>query len=74
MEEAKIWMERYFHLIGDKQPDKNKVHLGKKDYVYNRYKEDTKETTRVKLKLEKKQLLGKDHQVQELKEHLSKME
>ena len=27
VEEAKVWMNRYFHLIGDKQPDEVKIHL-----------------------------------------------
>ena len=34
-------MERHFQLIGDKQPDKNRVHLPsweKKEDVYGRYK------------------------------------
>ena len=43
VQEAKTWMERHFHLIGDKQPDKNRIHLPsweKKEDVYQRYKED----------------------------------
>ena len=27
VDEAKVWMNQYFHLIGDKQPDKVKIHL-----------------------------------------------
>ncbi len=43
VQEARVWMERHFHLIGDKQPDKNKIHLPsweKKEDVYGRYKGD----------------------------------
>ena len=43
VEEAKVWMNRYFHLIGDKQPDKMKIHLPSwetQHAVYDRYKED----------------------------------
>lgn len=43
VEEAKVWMERYFNLIGDKLPDKLKIHLPSWETqrdVFNRYKED----------------------------------
>ena len=43
VEEAKVWMNRYFHLIGDKQPDKTKIHLPSwetQHAIYDRYKED----------------------------------
>lgn len=45
VEEATVWMERYFHLIGDKQPDKNRIHLPSwetKEDVYHRYEDDMK--------------------------------
>ena len=42
-EGAKAWMTRYFHLIGDKMPHKNQIHLPswetQKD-IYTRYKSD----------------------------------
>ena len=37
VEEAKIWMERYFHLIGDKQPDKD-------EDIFHRYEDDMRKT------------------------------
>ena len=43
VEEATIWMERYFHLIGVKQPDRNRIHLPScktKEDVYYHYEED----------------------------------
>lgn len=45
VQEAKTWMQRYFTLIGDKQPDQVKIHLPiweKKEDVFNCYKEDMK--------------------------------
>jgi hypothetical protein len=39
--EAKTWMDRYFNLIGDKLPDKLKIHLPSWDSqknIYERYK------------------------------------
>ena len=43
VEEAKVWMKRYFDLIGDKLPDKDRIHLPSWEAqcnVYSRYKED----------------------------------
>ena len=41
--EAKMWMERYFNLIGDKLPDRNQIHLpswdNQKD-IYQRYRDN----------------------------------
>jgi hypothetical protein len=40
---GKIWMERYFNLIGDKLPDKDQIHLpswDKQKDIYQRYKTD----------------------------------
>lgn len=42
-DEAKVWMEKYFNLIGDKLPDKKQIHLPSWDRqkdVYKRYKDD----------------------------------
>lgn len=42
-EGAKAWMTRYFHLVGDKMPNKDQIHLPswetQKD-IYTRYKSD----------------------------------
>lgn len=41
VEEAKVWMKQYFDLIGDKMPDKVKIHLSSWESqcnVYGRYK------------------------------------
>ena len=42
-EGAKAWMTRYFHLVGDKMPHKDQIHLpsweSQKD-IYTRYKSD----------------------------------
>lgn len=43
VDEAKAWMDIYFNLIGDKLPDKNKIHLPSWDTqknIYQRYKDD----------------------------------
>lgn len=42
-ENAKIWMERYFHLIGDKMPNSNQIHLpswDKQKDIFLRYCKD----------------------------------
>ena len=42
-ENAKAWMQRYFHLVGDKMPHNNQIHLPsweKRKDVYNRFTED----------------------------------
>ena len=43
VEEAKTWMNRYFNLIGDKQPDKVQIHLPSWETqrdIYQRYRDD----------------------------------
>ena len=40
---AKAWMQRYFHLVGDKMPHNNQIHLPsweRRRDVYDRYTED----------------------------------
>ena len=42
-ETTKIWMERYFHLIGDKMPHNNQIHLPSWEThksIYERFRED----------------------------------
>jgi len=42
-EGAKVWMEKYFHLLGDKMPNSNQIHLPSWDTqkdIYARYKQD----------------------------------
>jgi hypothetical protein len=48
--EAKTWMDRYFNLIGDKLPDKLKIHLPSWDSqknIYERYKDDMREMGKI---------------------------